>query len=89
MPVDIEPVAIDRPLMGFPDTWISIKMFGDHAYEVEITESGTPVRVWFSTDSQSARNYYYHPFAYGYEWRANGTSDPSDTSSSDRNSGGN
>jgi hypothetical protein len=62
-----EPLA-ERQLLGYPDASISLSI-EDRDYSVVIRDH-TGSTVWKPTTKFEAKEMYFHPFVYGYEYPA-------------------
>ncbi len=60
-------IELERPLLGYPDTTVSLHWDGVD-FEVVI-ESPVGVVHWTPETGEDAISMYYHPFYHGYEWR--------------------
>ena len=58
-----------RPLLGYPDATVSLHIEGNEDYRVHI-EDRTGLRQLHTTSPFIAKEWYFHPFVYGYEYPA-------------------
>lgn len=54
-----------RPLLGFPNTTVSLAVEGERNYRVTITDPVGQTQ-WVPTTEYEAKEMYFHPFVYGY-----------------------
>ena len=71
-----EPIA-ERPLLGYPDTTVSLTI-EDRDYRVTIKDH-VGLTQWTAHTKYEAKEMYFHPFVYGYEYpQRNGSTETED-----------
>lgn len=55
----LEPITLERPLMGWPDTTIRLVMYGNREYTVTVGN----YKPYEFKNGLDAMTFYYHPFA--------------------------
>ena len=57
----------NRPLLGYPGASVALHIEGNDTYRVRVTDpAGT--REWVAKTKRAAKEMYFHPFVYGYEY---------------------